>query len=64
MGLFDFLAGKNVEDNYAIALDIGTEYAKSLIFRVEDGKVWWSEPAVSVRGYQTCKEARSRIFMV
>ena len=38
MGLFDFLAGKNVEDNYAIALDIGTEYAKSLIFRVEDGK--------------------------
>lgn len=38
MGFFDFLSGKKEEDNYAIALDIGTEYAKSLIFRVEDGK--------------------------
>lgn len=38
MGLFDFLSGKKQEDNYAIALDIGTEYAKSLIFKVEDGK--------------------------
>ena len=38
MGLFDFLGGKKIEDNYAIALDIGTEYAKSLIFRVEEGR--------------------------
>lgn len=38
MGLFDFLSGKKAEDSYAIALDIGTEYAKSLIFKVEDGK--------------------------
>lgn len=38
MGLFDFLSGKRIEDNYAIALDIGTEYAKSLIFKVEGNK--------------------------
>ena len=38
MGLFDFFSKNNIEDNYAIALDIGTEYAKCLIFRVEDGK--------------------------
>lgn len=38
MGLFDIFNGKKIEDNYAIALDIGTEYAKSLIFKVEDGK--------------------------
>lgn len=38
MGFFDFLGGKTIEDNYAIALDIGTEYAKSLIFKVENGK--------------------------
>lgn len=38
MGIFDFLAGKKIEDNYAVALDIGTEFAKALIFKVEDGK--------------------------
>jgi len=38
MGLFDIFSGKKVEDECAIALDIGTEFAKSLIFRVEDGK--------------------------
>lgn len=38
MGLFDFLSAKKQEDNFAIALDIGTEFAKSLIFKVEDGK--------------------------
>ena len=38
MGLFNFLTGKKIEDNYAVALDIGTEFAKSLIFKVEDGK--------------------------
>ncbi|MEI6039806.1 MAG: cell division FtsA domain-containing protein [Candidatus Berkelbacteria bacterium] len=38
MGIFDFFSNQNTDDNYAIALDIGTEYAKSLIFKVEDGK--------------------------
>lgn len=38
MGLFDFFNGTKIEDNYAIALDIGTEYAKSLIFKVEEGR--------------------------
>lgn len=38
MGLFNIFGGKKIEDSFAIALDIGTEYAKSLIFRVEDGK--------------------------
>lgn len=38
MGLFDFLGTKNIENHYAIALDIGTEYAKCLIFKVVDDK--------------------------
>ena len=38
MGIFDFLDGGKIENSYAIALDIGTEFAKSLIFKVEDGK--------------------------
>lgn len=38
MGFLNFLKGKKLEDNYAVALDIGTEFAKSLIFKVEDGK--------------------------
>jgi cell division protein FtsA len=38
MGFFDFLKEQKIENNYAIALDIGTEFAKALIFRVEDGK--------------------------
>lgn len=38
MGLFDFLKDKRIENQYAIALDIGTEFAKALIFKVEDGK--------------------------
>jgi len=38
VGLFDFLTNKSLEDQYAIALDIGTEYAKTVIFKVEDGK--------------------------
>ena len=38
MGIFDFLGTRKIEDHYAIALDIGTEYAKSLIFKVEDNK--------------------------
>ena len=37
MGIFDFLKSKSPSD-YAIALDIGTEYAKCLIFKVEDGR--------------------------
>ncbi|OGD57402.1 hypothetical protein A2V71_00150 [Candidatus Berkelbacteria bacterium RBG_13_40_8] len=38
MGILSFLKGKKIEDSYAIALDIGTEFAKALIFRVEDGQ--------------------------
>lgn len=38
LGLFDFLGQKKIENRFAIALDIGTEYAKCLIFRVEDEK--------------------------
>ena len=38
MGIFSFLKGKKIEDQYAIVLDIGTEFAKALIFKVEDGK--------------------------
>ena len=38
MGLFDFLGTKKIENRYAIALDIGTEFAKSLIFKVEEDK--------------------------
>lgn len=38
MGFFDFLYEKKIENKYAIALDIGTEFAKALIFKVEDGQ--------------------------
>ena len=38
MGLFDVLGTKKIENRYAIALDIGTEFAKCLVFKVEDGK--------------------------
>ncbi len=38
MGFFDFFAESKIENNYAIALDIGTEFVKSLIFKVEHGK--------------------------
>lgn len=38
MGLFDFLGTKTIENRYAIALDIGTEFAKCLIFKVEEDK--------------------------
>jgi len=38
MGIFNLFAGKKIEDSYAIALDIGTEFAKALIFKVEDGR--------------------------
>lgn len=38
MGILNFLKGKKIEDKYAIVLDIGTEFAKSLIFKVEDGR--------------------------
>lgn len=36
MGLFDFLKSKKISDRYAISLDIGTEFVKSLIFKVEN----------------------------
>lgn len=35
MGIFDFLKKPN---NFGLALDIGTEFAKALIFEVKDGK--------------------------
>lgn len=38
MGIFDFLKEDKLENSYAIALDIGTEFAKALIFKVEEGK--------------------------
>ncbi|PIT97270.1 hypothetical protein COT77_02290 [Candidatus Berkelbacteria bacterium CG10_big_fil_rev_8_21_14_0_10_41_12] len=38
MGILDFLKVKNDYDNYAISLDIGTEFVKALIFKVEDKK--------------------------
>lgn len=38
MGLFDFLGTKKIENRFAIALDIGTEFAKCLIFKVEEDK--------------------------
>lgn len=38
MGIFNLFKGKKIENQYAIALDIGTEFAKSLIFKVEDGR--------------------------
>lgn len=36
--MFDFLKGNKVKSRYAISLDIGTEFVKSLIFKVEDDK--------------------------
>jgi len=38
MGFFSLFKEKKLEDNFAIVLDIGTEFAKALIFKVEDGK--------------------------
>ncbi|MBM2820276.1 MAG: Actin-like protein ATPase involved in cell division-like protein [Candidatus Berkelbacteria bacterium] len=38
MGLFDFLGTNKIENRYALALDIGTEFAKCLIFKVEEDK--------------------------
>ena len=37
MGLFGWGKGKN---KHAVALDIGTEFVKALIFRVEDDKAY------------------------
>jgi cell division protein FtsA len=36
VGLFDIFKGKNLDSRYAISLDIGTEFVKALIFKVED----------------------------
>ncbi|TSC92817.1 MAG: Actin-like ATPase involved in cell division-like protein [Candidatus Berkelbacteria bacterium Licking1014_7] len=38
MGIFDFIKGKSKYDNWAIALDIGTEFVKALIFEVKEGE--------------------------
>lgn len=37
MGLFGLGKKKQTNDNYAISLDIGTEFVKALIFKVSDG---------------------------
>ncbi len=36
MGLFDLFKRKNIDSRYAIALDIGTEFVKALVFKIED----------------------------
>jgi cell division protein FtsA len=36
VGLFDLFKRKNIDSRYAISLDIGTEFVKVLIFKVED----------------------------
>lgn len=36
MGLFDLFKRKNSDSRYAISLDIGTEFVKALVFKVED----------------------------
>jgi len=38
VGIFDFLHPKKIRDSYAISLDIGTEFVKALIFKVEKDK--------------------------
>ncbi len=38
MGFFDFFKSKSSNANYAISLDIGTEFVKTLIFKVENEK--------------------------
>jgi len=38
LGFLDVFRGKVNFDNYAISLDIGTEFVKTLIFKVEDDK--------------------------
>ncbi len=38
MGLFDLFKRKNLDSRYAISLDIGTEFVKALIFKVEDDR--------------------------
>lgn len=38
MGFFGFLKDKISFDDYAISLDIGTEFVKTLIFKIEDDK--------------------------
>lgn len=38
MGIFNFLKTKRIENRFAIALDIGTEFVKALIFKVADDK--------------------------
>ncbi len=38
MGLFNLFKRKNIDSRYAISLDIGTEFVKALIFKVEDDR--------------------------
>ncbi len=36
MGLFDLFRRRSIESRYALSLDIGTEFVKALVFKVED----------------------------
>lgn len=38
MGLLSMFGSKKIENRFAIALDIGTEFAKCLVFKVDDDK--------------------------
>lgn len=38
MGIFDFLKSRRISDSFGISLDIGTEFVKALIFKVENDK--------------------------
>jgi cell division protein FtsA len=38
VALFDFLKSKKVQDRFALSLDIGTEFVKALIFKIEEDK--------------------------
>ncbi len=38
MGVFDFLKEKSATNNFAISLDIGTEFVKAFVFEVREGK--------------------------
>lgn len=46
MGIFDFLKAKKIANNYAISLDIGTEFVKTLIFKVEKDEISNQDKAV------------------
>ena len=55
MRILDLLRGKSKYDHWAIALDIGTEFVKALIFEVKDGpdpagKKYWGRFGLLTNG--------------